>query len=374
MLIYLIVFLITTYFVYKAEISKKESSKKYYIFLAIFLLAAFAGCRAESVGTDVRNYGMNNFNLALRYHSFAHYYSNYSIAVLSEPLYHLLVFFLSRVFTDYHWALFFYELITVSFCYLGIERCNKIFNTKKWLAFLVYNLVLFNISINLMRQMIAVSIIFYALTFAFEERYKTYIALTFLAVGFHSSGIIGAAILPMYLILRQKRKISTTKQFTQGIIFFLLLFLTIALGSTGVRFLVSKGIVRSLYLSYLDDGTGAVSTVSYSMLVIYLIYFGIYMKHYHQINRKGLESMFFLMCSVIMLISPFGQLISTYISRIANYFIPFQIISLVNISQCYSKKSQKDWIILLVSLFLCVWYFNFVIRGIGETIPYTTFF
>lgn len=374
MLIYLVVFFGSALLFWLAEKTKKKYTRNILVTIAILLPAILAGVRDSSVGTDVMVYGKKNYEVALSASSFKVYFSNYATSFMSEPLYHILVYGLTRIFDDYHWGLFFYQLIPLVVIYLGAKRYQKIFGIKIWLFMVLYYLTLYNVSLNLMRQLIGVAFVFWATSFLFEKRYKEYFIVLVAGFGFHSSAIIGFAFLPMLMLLQEGRKITFTKQCLQGVSFLGILFVVLSVGSKVIEFLVANNILRKNYLNYLSGGSFESYTVSGLTVLIYFIYFMLYSFHYKLLSKRKIQSLFFLFISLIVLIAPFGQLISTYLSRIVYYFIPLQMVSMANILSCYRKDSKKVWIVLILLITVIVWYINYVLRGYNETVPYISMF
>lgn len=125
--------------------------------------------------------------------------------MFSDFGFYFLTYILSRFFKDYHIGFFVYAILVQVFFYIAFKRCKKLFNTPVWFAMLLINLFLYNISLNLMRQCIAVPIAFLAWTYLADGKIKQYILFTIIAVVFHSSALITVLILPMYLLLRAGR-------------------------------------------------------------------------------------------------------------------------------------------------------------------------
>lgn len=370
MAIYLLCFFISAFLFACSERTDKGIYKNALVFLAILIPTVLAGCRDSSVGSDVAGYGMRNYTMAYRSDSFSEYFNAFVTSALSDPLYHFIVYILSRFSENYHLGLFVYNLIFLLFAYAGMRRYNKIFNTPIWIGMLLYYLALYNISLNIMRQSIAVSIVFFASSYLFENKYIKFMLFVLIAMGFHSSGLVGFLFLPMYLIMNQNRGIKEVKQIVQGTIFIIIVCIVLAVGSKLTEWLVASGIIRVNYLNYLSSGAYASHRISAVSVLLYLLYVFIYLIHYRRINRKKQYSLFFFMFSCLMLISMFGSLVSTYISRVSYYFMPLQMLSFANITNCYSIKSKKVWVIAIVLYSFIVWLVIFVYRGNHETVPY----
>lgn len=374
MVIYLVVFSFSSIMFYLSSKSKRTARSNFWAIIGIFALAVLAGLRDASVGTDVNVYGRLFYQQAVNSSSFMHYFSSRVDSLLSEPGFHFLTYFLSRLFKDYHWGLFLYQLIPLICIYLGMRRCGKIFNTPVWLGMLLYNVMLYNSSLNIMRQCIAVGFVFYGVTFLFEKKYKIYLLFIVLAVIFHTSAIICIAILPMYMVLQQGKHISQKKQIQQGVFFVGLLFVLLISGTQIVMFLVKQGIIRAFYLQYLSGGvfSGSTTGIPYVIVLGHLLYTAImiFFKTYTD-NRKG-ESLFLIMSSVIVAIASLAVGYVQYIDRLNFFFVPLQALGLSNIYNC--NRSKRTYAFLVIGLAFALWFYSIVLKGSGETVPYKFFF
>lgn len=169
MIIYLVVFVLSAIFFSYSEYCCRRREKIVCILIGIMLPAILAGCRGASIGTDVQVYGIWHYKTACVADHFMQYFSSVRNSLFSELLYHFLVYGLSRFFSNYHWGLFAYSLLTISFTYAGMNQYKKQMNTPLWLGMLLYYFAFYNTTLNAMRQSIAVSIVFFASAFLFEK-------------------------------------------------------------------------------------------------------------------------------------------------------------------------------------------------------------
>lgn len=374
MYIYLAAFGVSSMMFYLSSTSEHKNRRNYWAVIGILVLAVLAGLRDASVGTDVNVYGRRLYMQALNSSSFISYYTSHVTSLLSESGYYLLTYCLSLFFKDYHWGLFVYQLLPLIFVYLGMKRCERLFNTPVWLGMLLYDLMLYNYSLNIIRQCIAVGFVFYGTTFLFEKRYKPYVILVFLAMTFHTMGIIGFTILPMYLILQQGSSISKRKQIERGTIFIFLLFAILISGSQIVSFLVNRGVLREFYLQYLSGGmySGSKTGVPWKIVIGHIIYTLVLVLYKRFTDIRGGESIFFIMSSIIVGIASVAVGYIQYIDRLNFFFVPLQIVGLANIYNCNRPKGLYAF--LIAGFALVLWYYAIVMKGSGETIPYKFFF
>ena len=162
MSIYISVFLSSTVFLYAGEKIKDKKLNRFLIVIGLLIPSIIAACRADSVGTDVLVYGKAFYTQAVSSSSFITYVISKVDSMFSDFGFYFLTYILSRFFKDYHIGFFVYAILVQVFFYIAFKRCKKLFNTPVWFAMLLINLFLYNISLNLMRQCIAVPIAFFA--------------------------------------------------------------------------------------------------------------------------------------------------------------------------------------------------------------------
>ena len=373
--IYIFVFMTSCFLLYIGDGVRNRFISKCCVLVSILLPSLLAGLRADSIGTDVTIYGISFFERAINSSSVLEFINKQILLGHSDIGFNILVYISSIFSKDYHFGLFLFELITITLIYLGMKKCKKRYDTPVWLGMLLYYLCLYNASMNIMRQNIAVAIAFYAFTYVWDKKYKEYIALMIMAFLVHSSAIVGIVPFLMYIFMQKVSESSERKQLFRGMIFLLAVFIVIAGSSRIVETLVNMGIFRANYLNYLQGGSYSTVTegrsVSIAALFFQLIYLAIYFLHYRMLNKRSMNSLFFTMTSVMVLLtSCFGPLFAEYISRLSYYFIPLQMVGLANTSLLYKKKSQPIWIALIIALVFATWMRTYVILGYHDTVPY----
>lgn len=234
---------------------------------------------------------------------------------------------------------------------------------------------MYNVSLNIMRQTIAVSFVTLAVTYLFDKQYKPYFVLMVIAFAMHSSAILGFGIFPMYLFLQDKPGTSEKKQFLKG------MFAVAVVGAISVtinnlvRLLVNMGIFRENYLNYLSGGQfSTVSegrSISLIVALIQATYLLILVVHFRYLNRRKMQGLFYIFASgVVFMFTVLGPLFAEYISRSSYFFIPLQMIGLSNTYTCYSEKSKNIWAWILIAILFATWYRAYVLLNYAATVPY----
>jgi hypothetical protein len=374
MYIYLVAFTISTFLIYVSERPKKSVNKKitkFLLALGLLIPAILAGIRDSSIGTDVEVYAIFYYQQAINSSNFYDYLNVYSGASLSEVGYYLVTYVVAQIFDDYHWGLFFYQLLTVGFIYLGFKKLKKRFATPIWLGMLIYYLMLFNYSLNLIRQSIAIAICFYAVTYIFEDRYKRFILFLIIAILFHTSAIIGVFFIPMYMLLKYNTKRNILLSILKYSLFLVAFVIILISAQSVVERLVDYGILKSGYLNYFLGGTYAIGhSISMVEVIPQIIFIGLIIFNFRRLEKRSMQPLFFLINSGLLLVAYCTVLITTYVSRIGFFFIPLEAVGLANMQYCYTRNTRVYANGIIIILLLLYWYMTFAVYGTGETVPY----
>jgi|GEM_PF-1313578 len=340
------------------------------ILLSLLLPVVIAAIRSPEIGTDVKYYVIPHFKTALNCRDFTAFSKRFEMSPTSEPLYGMILYFATRHFKSYHVVLFIYQTIIILFMYLGFRNFKKVLNVPIWSGMLLYYLMYFNVSLNIVRQSMAVSIVFYAVSCLFNGKNIKYFIFIVISFGLHGSGVLGLIFFPMYIFLRKKDlglRYRDIRKLSAAILIILTGLLCL---DRGVRMLVSLGIVRPNMLNYLSGGRFSSNYLSPVSVGIYSILLFAYIVHIRYIAKKPLELNFYVIVSIIMLLGSFGSLISLYISRVCYYFIPLHALALSSIQNCYKKSEKYLWMFSIISFVFLTWVVFFVIKNNHSTYPY----
>lgn len=246
-------------------------------------LAVVSAIRFD-VGWDYANY----FNVLIRGKDYLWSF------IMWEPLNQLAVIFTWIVSYP---QLFFmaYSFLTIFFVWKGIREITK----DAPLALLIYFFVpLFYLeSLTLVRQHLAISIVFYAITFLIEAKYIKYAILVILASLIHFSAIIAFTLLFLPLTSILNRKLELLAMITT--------FLFGAIISTYIIGLIP------FYGTYVQDGAvfgegGKLSVPIINLVSIVLWFFKDRLIEIDSRNRFNFKVLF-LGILVLNVLSPFGH-------------------------------------------------------------------
>lgn len=387
---YIICFVASCLFARLDEHLKKLNMKKLAILsagIAIFIPCFLAGARDVGVGTDTVMYARPLFNTIV-----LHGYD--LVGLLTSPYaenieaFWLIMYYIIRKFTDdIFWVFFFTELACLLPVYLAIRE-SKIKPELKWLALFAYYCLFYCYSLNIMRQMLAISVIFYCYRYLTEGKPLKYLICTVLAMLIHKSALIGVFVWIVYATctadrLSLRSLFSTAKKnFADKIGRKLyqnkaLLLVIYVVASVGVLFTARELIIiLSVFKKSFADqvaNMGSSFNLSLAPLLLMMMYILPAVFSYKKLVRSDSTYRFLFFACILSIILWQLQGVSGEVYRVVLYLWIFVIIAVPMFAQKYSYGASSLLIITYYSALLFVnWYYYFVICGSGEVIPYTS--
>lgn len=223
------------------------------------------------------------------------------------------------------------------------------------------------ISMNIVRQFVAMAIILYSLKYLFAEKYFEYLCFIVLASSFHYS-----AIICLSFIVFEKIKISDKKIYA-GIGMILIIALSINILDInkifGYLFKFTKYAKHFLNLHLYTSRQFAIFTFLYNFVL--LIVFCIPIKK----NRQNKAYKFYLLMQVCATVLCIFMPLIPLIERIYFYFQFVQIISIPIVLKLINNRATRGilkYIILFFLLSYCI--FDIFIRRDHEVVPYISIF
>lgn len=177
--------------------AKNIITKIFWALLICFPLAFIAGIR-YNVGTDFNTYS-KWFNLAKLYP--LNYYINYS-----ERGFIYLITIISFLTNSNEIYFFIVEYLTLLFVVMAFFKLKKDIGVAEPLF--IYYLLVYHASFNIMRQVLALSIIIFALSYLLEKKYKIYIILCLVASTIHQTSII-CLLFVLYPLMHRFENVSS---------------------------------------------------------------------------------------------------------------------------------------------------------------------
>lgn len=336
------------------------------------LLAAF---RAQTIGTDVRVYGIWTFSAALAHPlpSFLEVYEN--ISPVGFNLMSWVVANLSHSFEAYLGTI---QLLTIIPFYLASKHLT---NGRAWLPMIAYFLILFPISLNAMKQSIAIAFTLYATVYAMEKKIARYTVLVLVAVSFHQTAVVGLLIYPMLAFYRSSDRVdSFFGRWGRGVFFAVMaicLGATFIFGDALVRFVSTMKDSYDYQLVHMGMGGSnkTLIVVGASALVSWLFARKILAENHYSVGSGSLNRLFMLdscsLLSVLGCVLVQLNVVSDSVGRIGYYLLPFLGLMLYCLADFNGKQGRYlAWILGFVLLAYFV--YSFLILPGGEIYPYET--
>lgn len=367
---YLVVFFIVILSTFRTEKLYKKGYKirgTIYIFLSILSMSILAAVRNDEIGKDIPAYVIPSFNWALEYN-----FSEFIKIGNLETGYKIFTFILTKIFKDYHWILFFIQFFISLFMYLfAYKERDKM---PMWLVMVTFLLIMYNDTLTMMRQSIAVLLIILSYNQLIEKKYFKTIILYILGISFHYTAII-AILGYVFIIINYSDKINKNSKIYINISILLIFLFCLLLHQKVLYFLTFKiSILPIRFYNYFNTKYYLDTlNISKSMLLFKCIWI-IIASIYNSIVKD--EKMPKLI--LIFLIIDLGIYIISFklapVMRLGFYFsYPALLYLIPQITKMFKKdRYNKICSHILIIIFLsCFWYFNNVIHNEGgNTYPY----
>jgi len=330
--------------------------------ITITLFCHFAGARDLTVGTDTAGYGLLSYQEA-SLEGLDTFYANGRYASWA-PLYKLLCWFSVNVFHSLYAYLFVIQLFTVAPLVIA---SRKLLGNYLPISILVYAFMFYPMSLNMMRQMIAMS--FLLLSFAYILNRKLFASIGFVVVAvlFHTSAIIGLAVYPLVSYSRASSLSNGLKLLALSALMVAVIAaaprLLLALTSTGFYAEYSSGIEAS--------AGGGFRTIATTFAVLVVLGFASWLltgssavKQKPEIIATGTIVVFGVLCLPL-------SLTSFWLYRIGMTFLYYAVLLLPMLINAISGERERFVFCLLVIITSGLWSLDYYsLQGNHQVIPY----
>ena len=164
-MIYILFFLISCLFFWLSEKCKNRIARNLLAIIAILIPCILAGLRSDTIGTDVKVYVEPMYNAAKESHNLTDYMNQrwfviwrYMYVNKFEIGFSFMIYFIQKFGGSLSIVLFFIQLLIIAPIYIGLKKINKPYPIC--FCMLVFFLLFYNTSLNMMRQWIAMAILF----------------------------------------------------------------------------------------------------------------------------------------------------------------------------------------------------------------------
>lgn len=372
-MIYIIIFLLTTFSTYIAQRTVSQKAAFYFFSVwAVLLPALLAGFRDSGVGTDTLIYVDHVWAKILSvsdWDDFVNAYNNKDFKDI-EFLYLLLNWMVSQVSTDVHSIYFASNLVVMLFIYRAAYDNRK--KCDMWLVMLLFLLLYYNASLNLVRQSIALSMSVYAYKYIEQEKWIKVVVWGYFILLAHNTGVFFVFLLLIYLIFRMRNRL--VKRYL-SVCFAIMVPLSLCMLDYVLLLSVSWGILPMKFLSYLGElNTTTFIKSVFIIYVLFLLYVLGAMRYLKNKKRRDGELEMYAYFKFVGILLFLGSLASHWAFRLSYYInYPFDCLFLPRVVKLVQRRCYSMYKISLVAILLLafvLWYWTIVINNGNETIPY----
>lgn len=381
MTVYFLCMIISCIFTYLDTIKISNTIKKnrqigFCGWIAILIPSFLAAFREVGVGSDTNGYGSIMFYVATKSHSLMEYFnSNNPYVSGSEPGYRIFVYLMSRISDKITFQFFMIEFIIMFFIYKSLKD-NQL-GRKTWIGVMLYYTLFLGFSFNLMRQCLAISVIFWATKFIYARKWKTFTIIILIVSTIQLTSIVSLSLYPLYIIFSNEERIKYKKFYSflkkyrwlLGIITVASALAILINGKKLMHYIIHLQL-KSSYAAQLGlVNTAGFNASSFILMSMFLVPF---LLNLRKLLKK--EKLFCFLFIVVLLSVLLWQLsmVSQEAYRIALYFW-MMIIILVPKGLCgFSKKNINILTFYYITLSNFYFVYYAVIIGANKIFPYTS--
>lgn len=349
--------------------SKKKNVRRgnFLMLLISIIFSVVAGLRDYTVGTDISYYALPSFINAQRF-DLATYFAVDGSAL--EPLYMLLNYFVVKIFNNIGVLLFALQMITAVFVLFRL--CDYKETNKLWLGVLIYNFFFFPISLNIMRQSIAMAMVFYATRYLFGSNsklsIKRYLIIVAISIGFHGTGAVGIAVLFFYMLFfRETRGEKDRYLILKSVTLIVILIVVVILFDKVVDLIVPISSFTGKFSRYTDQSFGGLDI---NPLLVRLPYIVLPLLFWNRYKKERTENYLLFMLILTDLVFSELRAYSTSLYRVSYYFAYFRMLAIPTFVQSLEIRNRKIMSLIICVLCIVIWAYQIVYQGNESVYPY----
>lgn len=378
-MIYMVCFLTSCIFFMMSEKSKNKLAKNFLALIAILLPCLLAGLRSDIIGTDVKVYVEPIYDAAQKSQSLNSYMDQSWFYIWRNKYvrdfeigFTILVFIIVKLTNSLGVVLFSIHFLIVAPIYVGLKKLHKSYSIC--FGMLVFYLMFYNTSLNMMRQWIAMSILFMAFAYLIDGHKIKYCIFVMIACLFHISAIMGFVIMFVYMASTKKSEVKKNVHLKSSestfpikvFIFGIILLLSLNVVATFLNY-----IGLSKYVGYIQGDNKLYILPKQILLRLPIIVLFVF--RWKSIAKEDALAPFYASMIVLDLLASQLMSINEYAFRISSFFSEYNIVSysaLVHIKGRKHGIKHYIFLVYVLSYIVCYWVYYYVITGAHATFPY----
>lgn len=249
-----------------------------------------------------------------------------------------------------------------------------IFKQKKYIsvgfAALVFLLMFYQSSFNVIRIMIAISIFLYNIPNIEKRNLIKYLFFTILAASFHISALV---TLPLYWLMQFNRK--EMKLFNHISLYSSVIILILSFNLI-LEWIISLSLVESLgyYQKYLGNEGGSVSLAIKRVILFTPLLIPGALFYKKLVTQRESFKTYYSILVIGVIIKCIATFQATYMDRIGDYFIITAVIVLPMYFKLFNTKKYYILNYLIVLYLIIYWLYIYFILNNHGTVPYKSIF
>lgn len=342
---------------------------------ALFLPCLLAGLRAEIVGTDVLHYLKPMTENAIQASGIGAYFQSgwesslgYLHVTDFEYGFTVLIYLLAKLTGNLQMVQFLLEALILLPVYIALARNRK--TLPVWLGMLVFYLLFYIGTLNLMRQWMAMSLLILAFQMLREKKLLPGILLSAAALLFHYSSALVLVVYAVWIILQLLGKVKSKKAIPIGAALICIVGFVVVFNAHWIpRLLSALGIHR--FDSYLQGEKPAFVLRELLLRLPLLLVFAL---HWKKFRQKTPEAWFYI--TLLVLDVAASQLVSVnpYTYRIGLFFAMYAVFAVPSLYASLKTPLQKGLTATAVIIYLlCYWGYLYTVLFLHQAYPYLFF-
>lgn len=375
-MVYLVCFGFSVLMAYFANRAKDRRAFIFLSALSIIVPVLLAGLRDYSIGIDVKNYlSMERFWAgAIRAESLGDYLAFYLDKGYREPLFALFIGAIAQFTGEYRAFLLLAHLVIVSGVYIGACRLKKY--ARPEMTLLLFYLLYFNNSLNIIRQYMAMALVFAFCADLLDKKYIRYLVVVLIASLVHTTALLSLVPLVYHIILYTRRDLRPAPWLRKTVLYALLVVGIVSFIPL-VNFAMDIGLLGTKYAFYFKT---EFTRMSYTRLGLHALECVAIVLCYKKLKKTHDNYDFLLLVTATFM--AFHQLapMIQYGQRIAIYFAFLNIVLLSTLPQVLSGAKlrlfgkslalQPVLYAAIIAFSAYYWYYQYVLGNSSETVPY----
>ena len=352
----------------------KNTNKRVYLILSalgIFIPCFVAGVRDYSIGTDVNLYVNPLYRASLHFNNFFDYIKSTGSEV-NDLGYLFLTFISGKISKDIFTLFFLSEFLIIYPVYKALKNINNNDNNKIVIfgMFILY-MVLFNLSLNMVRQSIAISLSILSFSyFIKEDKFKTILFLI-LAYSFHSSSLVMIATFVFYNFFKNEKTEVKSNLLFEYLVVSIIITIIFLLPNI-IIFLIDINLLDSTHFRRMLDNPNNYD-INFIRTTWYIIFYLIFALNRKKSRENIPNSQFYIFMSFIsIIILQLGAVIQ-FTERIGYYLLYTTLIvgiPFLTINKKTSIIKRNNTTLIIIIVFVSYWFYWFVLKGSSQTYPF----